>query len=170
MASSGVKASVAGETREYRGREIILCGGGIQSPTLLLRSGIGPAPQLRAHDVHLPAHLLLDLLLLVDDAQVGLDVLGPDRLGPLEHHVLEEMADAGDPLPLVDGDDVGDPARGHGRRFVPLEEEETHAVREPQLLDVDARLLRGRQQAREQEGKGGAEAPEDVHGVEPLSG
>src|SRR5204863_8718675 len=36
----GVKASVAGETREYRAREIILCGGGIQSPALLLRSGI----------------------------------------------------------------------------------------------------------------------------------
>jgi hypothetical protein len=88
----------------------------------------------------------------------------------LEHHVLEEMADAGDPLPLVDRADVGDPARGHRRRLVPLEEEEPHAVRERQLLNVDVRLFRGRQEARKQEKKGGADAPEDVHGVEPLSG
>jgi 5-(hydroxymethyl)furfural/furfural oxidase len=53
----GVKATVAGETREYRAREIILCGGGIQSPTLLLRSGIGPAPQLRALGIAVRADL-----------------------------------------------------------------------------------------------------------------
>src|SRR5882724_10264097 len=53
----GVKASVAGEPREYRAREIILCGGGIQSPTLLLRSGIGPAPQLRALGIAVRADL-----------------------------------------------------------------------------------------------------------------
>ncbi len=53
----GVKATVAGETREYRAREIILCGGGIQSPTLLMRSGIGPAPQLRALGIEVRADL-----------------------------------------------------------------------------------------------------------------
>jgi 5-(hydroxymethyl)furfural/furfural oxidase len=53
----GVKASVAGETCEYRAREIILCGGGIQSPTLLMRSGIGPAPQLRALGIAVRADL-----------------------------------------------------------------------------------------------------------------
>ena len=33
------------------GREVILCGGAIGSPHLLLRSGIGPAAQLREHGV-----------------------------------------------------------------------------------------------------------------------
>ena len=53
----GVKATVEGETREYRAREIILCGGGIQSPTLLLRSGLGPAPQLRSLGIEVRADL-----------------------------------------------------------------------------------------------------------------
>jgi 5-(hydroxymethyl)furfural/furfural oxidase len=44
----GVKATVAGIPREFRAREIILCGGGIQSPTLLMRSGVGPGDHLRA--------------------------------------------------------------------------------------------------------------------------
>jgi 5-(hydroxymethyl)furfural/furfural oxidase len=42
----GVKATVADTPREFRAREIILCSGGIQSPALLLRSGVGPAQQL----------------------------------------------------------------------------------------------------------------------------
>jgi 5-(hydroxymethyl)furfural/furfural oxidase len=53
----GVKATVAGEAREFRAREIILCGGGIQSPALLMRSGIGPAPHLRAHGIDVCADL-----------------------------------------------------------------------------------------------------------------
>jgi len=43
----GVKATVAGTPHEFRAREVILCGGGIQSPTLLMRSGIGSAAHLR---------------------------------------------------------------------------------------------------------------------------
>jgi 5-(hydroxymethyl)furfural/furfural oxidase len=53
----GVKATVAGEAREFRAREIVLCGGGIQSPALLLRSGIGPGEHLRAHGIAVRADL-----------------------------------------------------------------------------------------------------------------
>ena len=35
----GVRATVIGVAREFRAHEIILCGGGIQSPTMLMRSG-----------------------------------------------------------------------------------------------------------------------------------
>jgi 5-(hydroxymethyl)furfural/furfural oxidase len=55
--AAGVKATVAGAEREFRGREIILCGGAIQSPALLMRSGIGPAAQLRALGIDVRADL-----------------------------------------------------------------------------------------------------------------
>lgn len=38
-------------------REVILCGGAIGSPHVLLRSGLGPADHLRAHDVEVVADL-----------------------------------------------------------------------------------------------------------------
>jgi len=44
----GVKAIVAGQPREFRGQEIILCCGAIHSPAHLMRAGIGPAAHLRA--------------------------------------------------------------------------------------------------------------------------
>jgi 5-(hydroxymethyl)furfural/furfural oxidase len=53
----GVKATVAGQAQEFRAREIVLCGGGIQSPALLMRSGIGPAPHLREHGIVVRADL-----------------------------------------------------------------------------------------------------------------
>jgi 5-(hydroxymethyl)furfural/furfural oxidase len=46
----GVKTVVDGEHRAFRGTDIILCAGGIHSPALLLRAGIGPAAELRARD------------------------------------------------------------------------------------------------------------------------
>jgi 5-(hydroxymethyl)furfural/furfural oxidase len=52
-----VKATVAGEAREFVAREIILAAGGIQSPTLLLRSGIGPAAALRSLGIAVRADL-----------------------------------------------------------------------------------------------------------------
>ena len=46
---TGVRAVVDGEKRDFPAREVILCGGGIFSPALLMRSGIGPAgPSARA--------------------------------------------------------------------------------------------------------------------------
>ena len=53
----GVKADVAGTLRKFRAREVILCGGGIQSPTLLMRSGIGPAAHLRSVGMEVRADL-----------------------------------------------------------------------------------------------------------------
>jgi len=43
----GVTARVDGEAREFRARETIICAGGIHSPALLMRNGIGPARDLR---------------------------------------------------------------------------------------------------------------------------
>ena len=53
----GVNATVAGAEREFHGREIILCGGAIQSPTLLMRAGIGPAAHLRSLGIEVRADL-----------------------------------------------------------------------------------------------------------------
>jgi 5-(hydroxymethyl)furfural/furfural oxidase len=53
----GVTAAVAGETRDFRAREIILTAGGIQSPAILMRAGLGPARQLRALGIAVRADL-----------------------------------------------------------------------------------------------------------------
>ena len=53
----GVMVTVAGTEHEFRGREIVLCGGAIQSPTLLMRSGIGPAVHLRSLGIEARADL-----------------------------------------------------------------------------------------------------------------
>jgi 5-(hydroxymethyl)furfural/furfural oxidase len=44
----GVKADVAGTAREFRGSEVIISGGAVHSPAILMRSGIGPAAALKA--------------------------------------------------------------------------------------------------------------------------
>jgi 5-(hydroxymethyl)furfural/furfural oxidase len=43
--------------REVRGREIVLSAGAVHSPAILMRSGIGPAEQLKAHDIDVRADL-----------------------------------------------------------------------------------------------------------------
>ena len=66
----GVSYVHAGETRQARARgEVILCGGAINSPQLLLLSGIGPADQLRA----------LDIPIVVDLPGVGSKSSGSSR-------------------------------------------------------------------------------------------
>jgi len=47
----GVEVSHKGKTHTFHGGEIILCGGAINSPQLLMLSGIGPADHLRTHDI-----------------------------------------------------------------------------------------------------------------------
>jgi choline dehydrogenase len=48
----GVEYAQAGQVRVARAaREVILCGGAINSPQLLMLSGVGPADQLRRHDI-----------------------------------------------------------------------------------------------------------------------
>jgi choline dehydrogenase-like flavoprotein len=47
----GVEAERSGQRVDYRGHEVVLCTSGIQSPHLLLLSGIGPADDLRKHGI-----------------------------------------------------------------------------------------------------------------------
>src|SRR5215471_11001422 len=54
---TGVKTLVEGAARELRGADIILCAGGLHSPALLLRAGIGPAAELKAHGIDVVADL-----------------------------------------------------------------------------------------------------------------
>ena len=48
---TGVRVRGQGEGREIGAREVIVCGGAIHSPVLLMRSGIGPAYELRQHGI-----------------------------------------------------------------------------------------------------------------------
>jgi len=48
---TGVTAQVDGAEHTFNAKEVIICAGGVFSPTLLLRNGIGPAEQLRALDI-----------------------------------------------------------------------------------------------------------------------
>ncbi len=53
----GVRARIAGKQREFFAREIIVALGGIHSPALLMRSGIGAAAALRALGLEVRADL-----------------------------------------------------------------------------------------------------------------
>jgi hypothetical protein len=119
-----------------------------------------PAPQAVAHHLELRTDLLLELLLLVDEREVGGDVLRAEGPRALEHHVFEEVAEAGDARSLVGRAHPRHPACGHGGRLVALEKQETHAISEGQLFDLDARALhRGEKRVRdEDEGQGGGRA------------
>ena len=49
--ATGVEVLHKGKVHQYRGGEIILCAGAINSPQLLMLSGIGPADHLQATDI-----------------------------------------------------------------------------------------------------------------------
>jgi len=51
----GVTAARGGETREFRATDIIICAGGLHSPAMLLRAGIGPAAELKALGIEVAA-------------------------------------------------------------------------------------------------------------------
>jgi 5-(hydroxymethyl)furfural/furfural oxidase len=53
----GVTATVAGEQKQFRGREIIVSTGAIHSPALLMRAGLGPADHLRELGIAVRADL-----------------------------------------------------------------------------------------------------------------
>ncbi len=55
--ATGVTAKIGGETREFRGREIIVSLGGIHSPAFLMRAGIGSAAALRDLGIEVRADL-----------------------------------------------------------------------------------------------------------------
>jgi choline dehydrogenase len=59
----GVRALIGGDVRDFRAREVIISAGTLQSPAILMRSGIGPAAHLR--DVGIP---------VVADLPVGLNL------------------------------------------------------------------------------------------------
>jgi 5-(hydroxymethyl)furfural/furfural oxidase len=54
---AGVRARIADEQRELLAREVILCLGGLHSPLLLMRSGIGPAAHMRENGVEVRCDL-----------------------------------------------------------------------------------------------------------------
>ena len=69
---------------------------------------------------------------------------GPDVLGSLEHHVLEEMREAGAARFLVGGaDDVVDGHRD-GRRGVIFRDDDPQAVLEFDVGELDERARRRR--------------------------
>jgi 5-(hydroxymethyl)furfural/furfural oxidase len=53
----GVSVTVDGAEREFRASEVIVAGGAIASPAMLLRAGIGPADELRAMGIDVVADL-----------------------------------------------------------------------------------------------------------------
>ncbi len=55
--AAGVTAKIGGETKEFRGREIIVALGGIHSPAFLMRAGLGPATALRDIGIDVRADL-----------------------------------------------------------------------------------------------------------------
>jgi choline dehydrogenase len=55
--ATGIQYSVNGQSRRARARELIVCGGAINSPQLLMLSGLGPAPALRELGIQVKEHL-----------------------------------------------------------------------------------------------------------------
>jgi 5-(hydroxymethyl)furfural/furfural oxidase len=53
----GVVVTIDGQEQEFRAQETILSTGAIQSPTLLMRAGIGPATSLRDNGIEVRADL-----------------------------------------------------------------------------------------------------------------
>ncbi|MDB5552619.1 MAG: hypothetical protein JWL86_2603 [Rhizobium sp.] len=56
-ATRGVRAIVAGEVKEFDAPLVVLSAGAIHSPTILQRSGIGPAALLKQHGIEVVADL-----------------------------------------------------------------------------------------------------------------
>jgi 5-(hydroxymethyl)furfural/furfural oxidase len=54
---TGVTVRVGGQDKQFAAREVVLALGGIHSPAFLLRSGIGPARQLRDQGIEVRADL-----------------------------------------------------------------------------------------------------------------
>jgi 5-(hydroxymethyl)furfural/furfural oxidase len=55
--ATGVTAQINGAEKQFRAPEVIVSTGSIHSPTLLMRSGLGPADHLREHGIAVKADL-----------------------------------------------------------------------------------------------------------------
>jgi choline dehydrogenase len=55
--AAGVRVRTTSGEVAYQGREICLCAGAFHSPAILMRSGVGPAPTLRALGITVVQHL-----------------------------------------------------------------------------------------------------------------
>ena len=93
--ATGVSALRAGEEVEFGAGEIILCAGAVHSPAILLRSGIGPAADLRELGIEVRS-----------DLPVGLG---------LQDHPLISLD-----LGLRDGAQKQEPGSRHGRYCIRL--------------------------------------------------
>ncbi len=93
--AAGVRALVAGELVEFRACQVILCAGAVHSPAILLRSGVGPAADLR---------------------ELGIEVSSDLPVGAgLQDHPLISLA-----LGLRDGAQEQEPGSRHGRYCIRL--------------------------------------------------
>ena len=120
MRAVGVRYLRDGVENEVRaGREVILCGGPINSPHLLKLSGVGPAGELRSLGIDVVHHL----------PGVGREpagpprVLLPGRLHPADHPLLVAGADrqSRDPRALA-------PPAGLARGDQPLRDRRVHPL------------------------------------------
>ena len=97
----GARVESGGELFEVRGREIILCGGAIGSPHLLLLSGIGPAANLESVGVPVLNDLPGVGRNLRDHPQVSVlwktkDDYELDQIAPHIQHILRYTAEGSD--------------------------------------------------------------------------
>jgi 5-(hydroxymethyl)furfural/furfural oxidase len=87
---TGVHALVDGEERDFLAREVILCAGAVFSPTLMLRSGLGPQEHLREQGIEPRADLrgvgrnLMNHPVLLFGAQLRPAARQPDSLRTLQ--------------------------------------------------------------------------------------
>lgn len=83
---TGIEVESGGSTETIRARLVVLCAGALQTPAILLRSGIGPRGGLEPHGIELVRHV----------PGVGANLC--------DHPALAAVATVKDPS-IVDGDD-----------------------------------------------------------------
>src|SRR3546814_11881534 len=90
--ATGVACSRRGKAVSYRAsREVILSGGSINSPQLLMLSGIGPEAELRRHGI----------AAVTDRAGVGANLHDPLAVCPLPHETPSTNYDRASQLKLA---------------------------------------------------------------------
>ena len=87
--AAGVDYVLRGRPMRAEAREVVLCGGAINSPQLLMLSGIGPADHLRQHGIDIAA----DLPGVGANLQDHLDICTLQRsLAPITYDRLSDLA------------------------------------------------------------------------------